>query len=107
MVPLWAICVFLGIHAAAVCVAFCVMKELERIRRVLERQNTSPTFVHSKVTVSSYVGQPPPVYSIWVCIGRRWELDPKSVPAGYVPGPPPSFPGSFENQKVKTECRRC
>lgn len=96
------------IHAVGVAVAYCIWKELENIRRTLDRLGRPPAVTQIKTTVSSHFGPGmPPIFAIWINKGRCWELDLNSVPPGYAAGNPPSFQGSFEGQRVKKECFPC
>ena len=45
-------------------------------------------------------------FAIWCWRGTCWELESNSVPAGFQPGKPPAFQGSFVGQRVKSECTR-
>ena len=90
------------LQAAAVFIGYNVWKEIEKIRKAVERPARPPVIFDSQ----SYVA-PTPVFAIWVYTNRKWELDVKSVPPGYSAGSPPTFAGSFEGQRVKTDCRRC
>lgn len=99
----------LAVHAGLLYFLYKIYGELSRMRRVLAAKAGPPIVFSNR---SSF--QSPSVeklarilVAIWIWRHHGWELDAKSVPPGYVADRPPSFPGSYEGQRVKTECVRC
>lgn len=104
-----ALVLMAGILAIGVYFVLTIQRELAAIRNVLERMvEARPPVTYNPVGIhTTKATNTAAAYSIWVYKGRLWKLDQTSVPAGYVAGDPPAFAGSFEGQRVKTECRSC
>jgi len=58
-----------------------------------------------KETVSASGDKGPPT-TVWVFRNQRWHVETSSASPDYLPGPPPTTPGSFEGQRIKTVCAR-
>lgn len=95
------------IHGVGAYLMLGIRRELAATRSLLERTLKPWALRVHPNGVSSFQSFPTPVYAIWIFKGQCWELDLKSVPAGYSADSPPSFTGSFEGQRVKTECNPC
>ena len=94
------------IHGLATYVLLEMRREMTDIRTFLER-TLKPWPLVAPPGATSFHSHPNSIYAIWIYKGRCWELDLSSVPAGYSAGSPPKFAGSFEGQRIKSECKRC
>lgn len=99
----------LAVHIGLLYFLYKIYGELSRMRRILKlRSKGRITFSGpSSFRAPSVERRTIIALAIWIWRHRQWELDEKSVPSGYVADRPPAFPGSFEGQRVKTECVRC
>lgn len=99
----------LAVHAGLLYFLYKIYRELSRMRRVLAANSKPPILFSNRSSFQSpSVGKLARVLlAIWIWRHHCWELDAKSVPPGYIADRPPSFPGSFEGQRVKAECVRC
>lgn len=99
----------LAVHVGLLYVMYKIYGELSRMRRILRAKSLARKRFSgpSSFRAPSVDERVLIALAIWIWRHRQWELDEKSVPAGYVADRPPAFPGSFEGQRVKTECVRC
>lgn len=99
----------LAVHVGLLYVMYKIYGELSRTRRILRAKYRArrPFSGPSSFRAPSVDKRVIIALAIWIWRHRQWELDEKSVPPGCVADHPPSFPGSYEGQRVKTECVRC
>src|SRR5687767_9448925 len=84
---------------------YLMLNEMRRARCFLEEWLSRAYGRRRRVTILSSRFAPwLPIYAIWTWRGNSWELEIGTVPLGHVPGAPPSYPGSFQGQRVKTAC---
>lgn len=84
-----------------------MVRELQQVREMVSGQLSISARLVPRGRLSASFVSTDNTYAIWCWRGTCWELDMGSVPTGYEPGNPPSFQGSFLNQRVKAECTRC
>lgn len=94
-----------GVHAGLLYFLYKIYRELTRMRKLLKLAAVHRIITHlpSSARSPSIEKRAALILAIWIWRHGCWELDEKSVPPGCVADKQPSFPGSFEGQRVKTE----
>ncbi len=98
------IAISLVVQVALLWVGVAIMRELQCLREVVASQPRG-TLALRPVTNETELGFTAS-YAIWGWRGSSWVLDPASVPESHEAGKCPAFNGTYEGQRVKTQCTR-
>ena len=92
----------------AVGILIYLVVEIRSLRQLIEnhREQVEDQPHETFYTLTVYASPPTSGWVIWLYKNGRWTLGKKNLEKGYVPGPPPAFPGRYEGHSVQQDAVR-
>lgn len=105
---MFLVVVLIVLTAILLYVAYKILAELQSLKEIFRQWmcegSRGDSMWETCSDVSSTMALASRPFAMWRSRGGSWELEHATVPPGYEPGAPPPQSGTFEGQRVKTEC---